>query len=426
MLATARGPLIALFALVLFGSPAGPRAQDAGGGGPDLLDLNSGALVLSYTNQYDSGRWSALSLLDGTNDTGWGNQKGKARFPFSFVIELAQRSRIETFVIDNRGTNERKFPGISTRRFELYVSTVSPRTGFRKVFSGEAARGERTTFELAPSGEAEPDDPSEFQQAAGVEAEWIRLVILSNWGHANYTTLMELEAYGKPLGAAPRRRSISGVYATNDDLMRLRHDGARVTGCYGRRGGTLNGGTDGRVIKFEWLQDNDFGSAIMVLSSRGDFLNGVWYHGNKFGGIWFGKRAKAGTSPKCKAPNETAVARAISKSGLAILYGIRFDRDKATLLPVSESTLVQVLNLMKNNKKMKLRVEGHTDSAGPVDYKLALSHRRARAVVAWLKAKGADASRLQPLGKGKREPVADNGSALGRALNRRVQITVME
>lgn len=69
-------------------------------------------------------------------------------------------------------------------------------------------------------------------------------------------------------------------------------------------------------------------------------------------------------------------------------------------------------------------IEGHTDSQGAAASNLALSQRRAEAVRRLLEDAGLPGSRLTATGKGQSSPVADNGTADGRARNRRVEIIV--
>lgn len=72
----------------------------------------------------------------------------------------------------------------------------------------------------------------------------------------------------------------------------------------------------------------------------------------------------------------------------------------------------------------RIRIEGHTDAQGPEDANLALSRRRADAVRRELEGAGVDGGRLSATGLGESRPVADNGSAAGRARNRRVEVIV--
>lgn len=117
-----------------------------------------------------------------------------------------------------------------------------------------------------------------------------------------------------------------------------------------------------------------------------------------------------------------ALADQLEVEGKVDLYGIYFDLDKDTLKAESEPTLKQVRQLLLDRPTLKLIVAGHTDSEGTAEYNLDLSRRRAASVVQWLTARDIDASRLEPQGMGESQPVADNSTPAGRALNRRVEI----
>ena len=116
------------------------------------------------------------------------------------------------------------------------------------------------------------------------------------------------------------------------------------------------------------------------------------------------------------------LAKRLETEGKVDLYGIYFDTDKATLKPESEATLNQVLGLLKGKPTLRLEIGGHTDSQASDSYNLDLSKRRAQSVVKWLTDKGIVATRLKAEGFGETRPVADNETAAGRALNRRVEI----
>lgn len=116
------------------------------------------------------------------------------------------------------------------------------------------------------------------------------------------------------------------------------------------------------------------------------------------------------------------LADRLENEGKVDLYGIYFDTDKATLKSESEATLQQVLALLKGKPELRIEIGGHTDSQASDTYNADLSKRRAQAVVKWLTDKGIAASRLAAEGFGESRPVADNDSAAGRALNRRVEI----
>ena len=68
---------------------------------------------------------------------------------------------------------------------------------------------------------------------------------------------------------------------------------------------------------------------------------------------------------------------------------------------------------------------GHTDSVGGDAYNQKLSIARSESVKAYLVGKGVEKNRVYTEGKGKKQPVADNKTAEGRAKNRRVEIEVV-
>jgi outer membrane protein OmpA-like peptidoglycan-associated protein len=118
----------------------------------------------------------------------------------------------------------------------------------------------------------------------------------------------------------------------------------------------------------------------------------------------------------------SALERAIAQTGTAAVYGIHFDSDSAKLKPDSTPALEAVLGLINNHLGSHWIIAGHTDNQGDSAHNQVLSQNRAASVIAWLTAHGVDSSRLAPQGFGATQPVADNATANGRALNRRVEI----
>jgi len=80
--------------------------------------------------------------------------------------------------------------------------------------------------------------------------------------------------------------------------------------------------------------------------------------------------------------------------------------------------------VMNENPSYNLDINGHTDSKGAASMNLDLSQRRAEAVMNYLTKQGVEASRLKATGYGQTIPVATNSTAVGRALNRRVEFKV--
>jgi len=76
--------------------------------------------------------------------------------------------------------------------------------------------------------------------------------------------------------------------------------------------------------------------------------------------------------------------------------------------------------------KLRIEVQGHTDSTGSERYNLQLSQRRAEAVREYLIAQGVAPGQVEARGYGEMQPIADNSTAEGRARNRRVVMRVLE
>jgi outer membrane protein OmpA-like peptidoglycan-associated protein len=103
---------------------------------------------------------------------------------------------------------------------------------------------------------------------------------------------------------------------------------------------------------------------------------------------------------------------------------VLFATNKSTLLPAAQERLNRVAEALLTTRERGLIVEGHTDSRGSDKYNLDLSQRRADSVRAYLVSRGYLAGRIQAHGIGKARPVSENGTAEGRANNRRVEIIV--
>ncbi|MCD6176701.1 MAG: OmpA family protein [Candidatus Cloacimonetes bacterium] len=109
-----------------------------------------------------------------------------------------------------------------------------------------------------------------------------------------------------------------------------------------------------------------------------------------------------------------------------IIDNIYFDFNKSVLLEESFKTLDLLYETFVSNPGLKVEISGHTDSIGSDQYNQGLSQRRADAVVEYLVNKGIDTESFITEGYGEKKPIADNATEEGRALNRRVEMKVLE
>jgi len=111
----------------------------------------------------------------------------------------------------------------------------------------------------------------------------------------------------------------------------------------------------------------------------------------------------------------------IMEDGKIVASGVRFDVGKATLKPESMGIINEMVELMNDHPDMKISIEGHTDSDSAEDANQQLSEERAITVKNTMVDLGISPDRLSTKGFGESMPVADNGSAEGKANNRRVE-----
>ena len=129
----------------------------------------------------------------------------------------------------------------------------------------------------------------------------------------------------------------------------------------------------------------------------------------------------APAAPRAAAP----VAPVATSSKVTLLADALFDFDKSTLKPEGVQKLNGLVQKLKGVTVEVIIVVGFTDNIGTLDYNKKLSLRRAEAVKAHLVKNGIETSRVYTEGKAYAEPVGDNKTAVGRALNRRSVIEVV-
>ncbi|MDR3204383.1 MAG: OmpA family protein [Deltaproteobacteria bacterium] len=106
---------------------------------------------------------------------------------------------------------------------------------------------------------------------------------------------------------------------------------------------------------------------------------------------------------------------------VTINMDIKFDFDKAVVKKRYLGEVQKVADFLNSHPGSEAVIEGHTDAVGNDEYNQELSERRAKAVYDVLvNAFGVSSSKIQWAGYGESRPIADNETAEGRALNRRV------
>ncbi len=200
-----------------------------------------------------------------------------------------------------------------------------------------------------------------------------------------------------------------GGCASMDETQRGTASGAAIGAVAGALlGGATAGGHKGRSAAT--------GAAIGAALGAG-------------GGYLWSKRMQDQKAAMEQATQGSGVAvsqTADNQLKLEIPSDISFASGRSDLSSALMPILDRFATTLNQNPVTRLRIVGHTDSVGSDAINNPLSVNRAAATRDYLMARGVASNRIAIDGRGSHEPIADNGSAAGRAKNRRVEIFVAE
>lgn len=112
--------------------------------------------------------------------------------------------------------------------------------------------------------------------------------------------------------------------------------------------------------------------------------------------------------------------------GIVVTFesGLLFPFDSDNLLPAGRENLNNLGISLQRYPETEVLIIGHTDSVGTAQYNQGLSERRASSAAGVLSSYGVPRNRIQTMGRGLTEPVADNSTEWGRQQNRRVEVVI--
>lgn len=132
--------------------------------------------------------------------------------------------------------------------------------------------------------------------------------------------------------------------------------------------------------------------------------------------------AAAPAASEAAAPAGEACRETVATNAKAAT--LRFNEDSAAIAPASRTALSALATALKACAGVVVEVRGFTDSVGSSEGNQMLSELRAKKIVDFLTDAGVEASKLTAVGKGEDDPVANNETAEGRRLNRRVEFVL--
>lgn len=142
-------------------------------------------------------------------------------------------------------------------------------------------------------------------------------------------------------------------------------------------------------------------------------------------GVFDEEDACAATEPGVQVDSRGCRVLFEPETTVVVLEGVTFEVGSDILTAAALRVLDRVAASLIGSPDLRVRVSGHTDSTGSRAFNMRLSQDRAESVMRYLVAQGVDADRLVAVGYGPDRPVADNSTAAGRAMNRRVELERM-
>jgi outer membrane protein OmpA-like peptidoglycan-associated protein len=209
-------------------------------------------------------------------------------------------------------------------------------------------------------------------------------------------------------GVAPREIVLTGTTRSSADSIPVEAVVRNTDLESDRKINEVKTGTDGK-FQFRLKADRNYG----IMAEKDGFISAS---------INVDLSEKAGDGTLTKDIYLTPI-----RPGAVIRFNcIFFEFDQATLLPGSQADLKRMLEIIRKYKFNSFEIHGHTDSEGSESYNLALSKARATTVMNYLIQNGASKEKLSIRYFGESQPVATNATEEGRALNRRVELKIVD
>jgi peptidoglycan-associated lipoprotein len=132
------------------------------------------------------------------------------------------------------------------------------------------------------------------------------------------------------------------------------------------------------------------------------------------------------TQPTQAPRDDSAAERAAELRRLTAILEqmVFFDYDESTIRTDAQEALAAKVPFLRSNASIRMRIDGHADERGSVEYNLALGMRRANAVRDYLAGFGIDTSRFETFSFGEDQPLASGSNESAWSQNRRAEFRV--
>lgn len=396
--------LLVLICLVPLKSAWGSDPQER----LDYLSFAQGAIPVELAGDAPSlkvGMDKAMLAIDG-NHQGFAltSKPGTADTEIVFIYKLPAMTVFSEFAVPN--VLETPSPS------QTFFSTV------KISGSSEGPAGNYTELaKMALKTHAEKGQISTASAQSSLPVQWVKLSLsggLDIQREKTFFDFSEVIGYGKQ-ESVPLSEGFTGKWKGRGVLLELKQDQQRVTGCYDRNG-DLTGNVSGNLLSATGTtRDSGIPSTFLLTITDDGQVSGVRSTNGAPFRLYQGEAASALVT-QCSEQKPATLGCG------SIIHGINFDYDSATIREESASLLDELATGLQGADSASITVVGHTSSEGSDQYNEELSKRRAESVVAALVARGSAADKISAQGRGEKQPIADNATGAGRALNRRVEI----
>jgi len=181
--------------------------------------------------------------------------------------------------------------------------------------------------------------------------------------------------------------------------------------CVGAAAGAAVGATTGIIIANQGVDPDSKFAGSLIGGGSGALLGGII-------GFLVCKEEPRPAPMKVEEP----------KCDKIVINSVQFDFDKSVIKPEFYPVLDEAAAELQKPAcaKKNVTIEGNTCNIGSDKYNQKLSERRAAAAMKYLVGKGLSAERFTAVGNGEKNPIADNKTKKGRAMNRRVEFKVAD
>jgi hypothetical protein len=261
-----------------------------------------------------------MDTIDGEIETFWSSPPHD--FPQSMVIALGARSRIDRI-------------GIRSLAGGLEVKSVT----FETSLDG-------TTWQPLATIASKHVDVAQWQDVSAADAAYLRVTIPEALHAGSDARLNSLFAHGTEV--APHvEPALEGCWSVNGSAATFAQHGSHAIGVLtrGQQPVFLEGGSNGRLWRFNWIRGNDYGYTAVTIAPDGKHLSGLEWHEEAIplfrGWPWFGEQ----TQCSAPTPRDDVNIAVLSRARHVALFGLQFD-PSGHFLPNASREQLQSLTKM--------------------------------------------------------------------------------